>query len=71
MQATMTWVAMRWELEEPIFINENVKAFPPDKIFCALSKKYAIFSVVCDLSKMGWPQRRERRIAIGVHKKLI
>ncbi|CAK0835947.1 unnamed protein product, partial [Prorocentrum cordatum] len=71
LQSTLAWVAMRWELEELTWINENVKFFPPQKVFAGLLKKNVIFSVVVDLANLGWPQRRERRISVGVHKSLI
>eukprot|EP00959_Pyramimonas_sp_CCMP1952_P120097 2511090-Pyramimonas_sp.AAC.1 len=71
LMATMCWVAMRWELEEDMFINENVQRFPPELILACLAAKYVIQSVVCRLTDQGWPHRRSRRITVGIHKRRI
>lgn len=69
--ATMAWVALRHELEEDFFVNENVKQFPPFTILTALTNKYAVQTHVLELPTLGWPQRRVRRITVGFNKKKV
>ena len=69
--ATMAWVALRHELEEDFFVNENVKQFPPFTILTALTNKYVVQTHVLELPTLGWPQRRVRRITVGFNKKKV
>jgi len=71
LMATMAWVALRHELEEDFFVNENVKQFPPFTILTALTNKYAVQTHVLELPTLGWPQRRVRRITVGFNKKKV
>ena len=69
--ATMAWVAMRWQLEDEIFLNENVAPFPAHLVLAALAAKYVIMSCVIKVEKF-WIARRHRRITFGILKsKLI
>eukprot|EP00974_Lingulodinium_polyedra_P106983 10356277-Lingulodinium_polyedra.AAC.1 len=42
MICTMAWVAQRYEAEDAIVFNENVRQFPPDVIMNVLTDKYII-----------------------------
>ncbi len=71
LMSTMAWAAMRWELEEDFWVNENVHKFPPRVVLGVLLAKYVIVTAVCKLWEQGWPQRRQRRITIGIHKRNV
>lgn len=68
---TMAWIGQRLVLEDCVWFNENVPAFQAIRMLALLKKKYLIESVVLDAFALGWPQRRLRRITIGIRKDLI
>ena len=64
----MVWAAQRRLLAEPCIIHENVEGFDPAVLVQLLGDMYLIFSVFCELMRLGIPCRRKRRITILVHK---
>ena len=51
-----------------MWVNENVKGFPWDLVLKLLETKYYMYSYVVDLPRLGWWQRRVRRLTFGVLK---
>ena len=64
----MVWAAQWRLLAEPCIIQENVEGFDPAVLVQLLGDMYLIFSVLCELMRLGIPCRRKRRITILVHK---
>ena len=51
--STLAWVAMRYQLEENYFLNENVPVFQYELMLDVLADKYMQMSCVCKLEKSG------------------
>ena len=51
-------------------MHENVKGYNVRGLEDLLGAKYIIFSVVLSLSQLGYPNARDRRISVCVHRSL-
>ena len=65
------WIGLRLLLQEPVIIHENVPSFPVSLLERFLGHLYIVMSVVISLTKLGWPQRRDRRISVLLHKSKV
>ncbi len=65
--ATLAWVAMRYQLEDDLWLNENVSLFPVEIILAALFSKYLIMTCIVKVEQF-WAARRHRRLTFGVLK---
>ena len=67
--ALLAFVAMRKELQEPFFVQENVPSFPDEFLSSMLSDIYELQSCVIDPEcTFGWPVARRRKYVVGRHK---
>eukprot|EP00969_Alexandrium_andersonii_P049040 2151240-Alexandrium_andersonii.AAC.1 len=67
----MAWVAQRRLLADDIWVDENAKDFPWKRVLGCLKGMYVIQSTLLDTAELGWPQRRVRRITIGILKSRV
>ncbi|CAE7293769.1 unnamed protein product [Symbiodinium microadriaticum] len=65
----LAFVAMRREVQEPYFVQENVPSFPDEFLSSMLSDLYELQSCVIDPEcTFGWPVSRRRKYVVGRHK---
>ncbi|CAE7405505.1 unnamed protein product, partial [Symbiodinium necroappetens] len=65
----LAFVAMRREIQEPFFVQENVQSFPDEFLSSMLSDLYELQSCVLDPEcTFGWPVARRRKYVVGRHK---
>eukprot|EP00439_Symbiodinium_sp_Y106_P077232 s273_g16.t1 len=67
--ALLVFIAMRRDLQEPFFIQENVASFLDEFFWSMLSDLYELQSCVIDPeSTFGWPVARRAKFVVGRHK---
>ena len=66
--ALMAWIAMRRDIQEPYWAQENVCEFPVSFLQEQLQDLYEVQSVVVDPATLGWPVTRRRQYVVGRHR---
>ena len=66
-----TWIAIVRNFRFPIFVHENVAAFPDTVFNGALGDLYFIVRLRIDSYTNGWPDKRDRVWDIGVLKAVL
>ena len=65
---TCAWICMRLNIEEKVWIQENVPGFPLQLLEQLLGSLYWISSVLIQNTDLGWPVSRCRQWIVGRHK---